>query len=317
MHHPVTLACLSALFAFGAALGCGHDSGKTEPESAAVATTPAPAVNEAASRDAAAPPPASSSASQPDVDAAHPPTGLSRVFFDDFESGNTNKWQQDDPTRRCRALTTSSDGKGPHGGNYQIECNWNGTVDWTDSRVFENLVGKFAVHTDTLVRSWVRYETDVDTAPNGAFGGKLARLTTTNYQDGDQIYWSADGDYSALAFVVAGGSPVGAAWFEAHWNDYQWHKIEVYMHPSLGDDGVTRLWVDGTLRVDRHAATIAKAGSVFDTLYVMSNWSGAEGCCTHDATNSVVWDDIEVFTDSDTGERAEGSLVDATAVARP
>ena len=48
----------------------------------------------------------------------------SRVFYDGFEDGTTNKWTKDDG--RDKAGTTTVQ---PHSGNYAVVFNWNGTVD--------------------------------------------------------------------------------------------------------------------------------------------------------------------------------------------
>ena len=63
-----------------------------------------------------------------------------RVFYDGFESGNTNLWQQDDYRDRCQVTTSAADGKaGPFAGSRMVRCNWNGTVAWNDPAKFQTL----------------------------------------------------------------------------------------------------------------------------------------------------------------------------------
>ena len=63
-----------------------------------------------------------------------------RVFYDGFETGNTNQWAQDSSRTKCTAVRTSVDGKPTHAGSYMLECNWNGVVAWNDPSSYLTLV---------------------------------------------------------------------------------------------------------------------------------------------------------------------------------
>src|SRR5258706_12799771 len=64
-----------------------------------------------------------------------------RVFYDGFESGNTNLWEQDDFRNRCQVVTTAADGVvGPFAGSRMLRCNDNGVAAWNDPASFETLM---------------------------------------------------------------------------------------------------------------------------------------------------------------------------------
>lgn len=238
-------------------------------------------------------------------------TGVSRVFYDGFESGNTNLWQQDGLHLRCAVVGVSAvDGGTPKTGVSQAQCNWDGTQT---NDVWQALTQQFAIQNETFIRYWVRYATDVDVSPNGGLGGKQGRLTTQDYQDGNQLYWGADGDGDvAWVTVIENGAPWGAQYGSIGVNDHQWHKIEIYIKPGLKGDGVVKVWHDGVLQFTNTYTNITAAGQKYDTFYLMSNWSGATGCCTHDAANHLYWDEFEVFTDGAGGTAATGSMADGS-----
>lgn len=91
--------------------------------------------------------------------------------------------------------------------------------------------------------------------------------------------------------------------------DFAWHKIESYV--KTGNPGTFTLWVDG-VKAYTWSGDTSSAGGSWNYLLFGSNWSGAEGCCTHDATNHLHIDDVEVFSDSTAGTEASGSMADAT-----
>src|SRR5438477_641406 len=58
------------------------------------------------------------------VDLSH---AAGRVFYDDFESGNTNKWQSSGTYCPATVAHTSPDGATPHSGSWGLLTNWDGT----------------------------------------------------------------------------------------------------------------------------------------------------------------------------------------------
>lgn len=237
--------------------------------------------------------------------------GSSRVFYDGFESGNANLWQQDDLHARCEVVGVASvDGRTPRAGSSQAQCNWDGTQV---SDVWQGLTQQFAIKNETFIRYWVRYATDVDVSPNGGLGGKQGRLTTQSYGDGNQLYWGADSDGDvAWVTVIENGAPWGAQYGSIGVNDHQWHKIEIYVKPGLNGEGVVKVWHDGVLQFTNTYSNITAAGQKYNTFYLMSNWSGGTGCCTHDASNHLYWDEFEVFTDGPGGTPATGSMAEGS-----
>jgi hypothetical protein len=86
-----------------------------------------------------------------------------------------------------------------------------------------------------------------------------------------------------------------------------WHKVEVYFKVDASA-GIIRMWEDGVkVWEETNADTTLTTWTPF---YIGSNWSGASGCCDHDANNHMYWDDFEVY--SDTGTGANGLMSAAT-----
>jgi hypothetical protein len=229
----------------------------------------------------------------------------SRAFYDGFEIGNTNLWQQYDLRPKCLAKNNSTDSRPPHAGTFQAECNWSG-ADYTTMK------GVFDVANETFIRAWVRYEADVDIDPSDHWGGKMGRLTTQIYADGDQYYWALSTDSLVWTSVIANDAVIGARWRAANFYDHNWHQLEIYTRPGMGTDGLAKVWLDDTLIIDEAMASISGPSRVFNSFYMMSNWSGATGCCTHDDNNHTAWDDFEVFTNSSAGAPTTGSMADGT-----
>lgn len=234
-----------------------------------------------------------------------------RVFFDNFESGNTNAWSADTSGNKCTATRTSVDQRAPRSGSYMAECNWNGVVAWNDPQNFSALVLRsWDYSREFLIRFWFRYSSDVDRK----MGNKLMRLLS---QDGSHsfyvaaqmertngplfVYWESMGGRSG-PLSYGDGTVAG---------DGNWHKVEIYMkHNNAGQsDGVVKVWLDGSIVSQGTNLVTASSGARWYPFYLMSNWSNNPGW-EHDANNHVYWDDVEVF--SDTGSGASGSMADAT-----
>jgi len=238
------------------------------------------------------------------------PSGYTRVFYDGFEDGTTNQW-----TSSSADVTTTQ----PLRGTYAARSNWNGLVEWNHPERIRGLhLASWPYSQEFLVRFWLRLDGDVDDTPYGTAGGKLFRLPFSNDRDGNEIYWSSS---HADIFVLVDDDPVRSIWGCGDLSDREWHQIEIYVKDAA--DGALRFWVD-----DEELTCSNSSGDSFpylgdthrndagwDTFYWPSNWSGADGCCDHDADNHMYLDDVEIFSDSPIGDLANGALADGTAQA--
>jgi hypothetical protein len=234
-----------------------------------------------------------------------------RLFFDDFESGNTNKWSTDGARSRCSIVQSGIDGGKVHGGKNMLQCNWNGLVAWNDTNAYSTMMlpqNQWNYNSEFFVRMWLRYDSDVD----HTYGGKVFRFDPNDKLDSfyilpqmndtggpAQIDWELINGDAGPEFWGA-GAPLG---------DQNWHKVEIYMKASASASGALKIWVDGNLVMQNSNMATVTAGHQWGPLFLMSNWSNNPGW-EHDAANHVYWDDIEIFTD--TGSGATGNMSDAT-----
>jgi hypothetical protein len=233
-----------------------------------------------------------------------------RVFSDDFESGNTNKWSGDAPHSMCTVVQKGVDGGTPHGGSNMMQCNWNGLVAWDDPNAYSSAElpqGAWNYNSEFLIRGWLRDDNDVSHTD----GGKVLRLYPHDSLDSFYIVpqMNLSGGPALLAWEFINGTPGPVFWGHgAPLGDQKWHKVEIYVKASPAN-GIARVWIDGSLKQEvTNAATVAD-GHTWGPLYLMSNWSNNPGW-EHGANNHVYWDDIEIYTDTGTG--ATGSMSDAT-----
>lgn len=252
---------------------------------------------------------------QPGTVAPPPPSStIGRVFGDDFETGTTALWAQDDYHARCTVVTTAVDAIPAHGGTRAAQCNWNGLVAWNDPYAYTGLkLDSWAYTREFLVRIWVRYALDVD----HKMGNKALRLysngggTNSYYFDAQMerspssmfSYWERVNNQSGAIFW---GDSVALG-------DGAWHKVEIYVkHNTSGQaDGVTRVWLDDDLKQESVNIVSTTPGGRWYPLYLVSNWSNNPGW-EHDANNHVLWDDAEIFSDQGTGGSglmSDGSIV--------
>jgi hypothetical protein len=231
-----------------------------------------------------------------------------RVFYDGFETGNTNQWVQDSSRTKCTAVRTSVDGKPTHAGSYMLECNWNGVVAWNDPSSYTTVkLNSFSYTREFLLRFRVRFAADNDRT----IGSKLFRL-----YGADSFYISGQLEQpggSAFIFWEKINGQTGAPpdYGSLPFANGNWHEIEVYVKQNTpgSSDGILRVWQDGSLQQESVNVVSATTGSRWYPVYLMSNWSSNPGW-EHDASNHVYWDDFEIFTD--TGSGASGSMADAT-----
>ncbi len=226
-------------------------------------------------------------------------SAATRVFYDDFESGNTSQWSQGGSNDKCTNVSTAIDGNSPHEGSHMMQCNWNGTVAWNDPASYSSAVlGSWSYTNEFLIRMWVRADNDVD----HKFGSKWIRIT---------------GNYPTNSFIADGqmeqaGGPIYTN-IECldgtcnNWYNYgsgligntQWHKLEFYSKGGSGS--IFRIWVDDNLEWEK---TGFSSSQKWNELNIMSNWSDNGPEWAHDANNHIYWDNFEIYSDSTSGTPA-------------
>lgn len=229
----------------------------------------------------------------------------SRVFYDDFEDGTTNKWSQDSYRNRCTVTTSASDGlKGAFAGSRMARCNWNGTVAWNTPTKYESLAINSVPYTNEI---FYRFKVRLDNNVNRTDGSSL-KLLRIYYWDGNQATYR---DIYATAFPGpsmnnrgnAGNAALATYWGGAPGDNTglsnSWHTVEYYFNHSTGR---IKVWHDKVLVRDDSVSMGAQKWLPF---YLTSNFEDA-----HDATNYIYFDNIEIY--SDTGTGASGSMADAT-----
>lgn len=237
-------------------------------------------------------------------------SSASRVFYDGFETGNTNLWSQVDFRDKCQAVQSSGDGgAAPQSGAWQARCNFNGTVEWNTGPRFETLHMSPTFGNEYFLRLYIR------TSPNLTSTGALGDNT------GPKLLRYFGGTYAGFLGqedVNPGTEPVDLAWsHESPGSSYSqyglgqisrtgWTKYEMYFNKTTDRH---RIWIDDVLVRDVTSEDLAQFNGELD---IVSNWSGADGTRVHDDTNYMLFDEIEVF--SETGSGANGSLSDGTIV---
>lgn len=227
-----------------------------------------------------------------------------RVFFDDFEDGTTNKWSQDDFHNKCAVVTSAADGiAGPYAGSRMVRCNWDGTVDWNAPAVYESLKIISVSYTNEIFYR-VRLRVDKNTDRTDGSPLKILRIyywdgNQSTYRDIFEVVQSGDslsnrGDGRIITTTYWGGASG-----DNTSSTSEWHKVEYYFNHATGK---IRVWHDGVMIRDDTASFGSQRWLPF---YLTSNWSDS-----HDATNYIYFDNIEIY--SDTGSGATGLLSDAS-----
>jgi hypothetical protein len=242
------------------------------------------------------------------VAAAGASHGAGRVFSDDFESGNVNKWTADGTRAMCTVVQRGVDAGTPHGGSHMMQCNWNDTVPWNDPNNYSTVVlpqRAWNYNSEFLIRLWLRYDSDV----THVYGSKVLRLDPNDSLDGLYIIpqMNEPGGPAQIVWEFFNGVQGPVFWGRGTaLGDHNWHKLEIYVKASPTANGTARVWIDGSLKLEVTNAVTVAAGHTWGPLYLMSNWSNNP----HGANNHVYWDDVEVYTDTGTG--ASGNMADAT-----
>jgi hypothetical protein len=224
-----------------------------------------------------------------------------RVFADDFESGALGKWEHLGTFPMAQITTASK-----HGGTHAVMTNWDGTQQWQWEISLRTNVSTWRYTNEFFIRFWWRIDPNCD--PKN--GPKFMRLLS----DGSEEMYIAH-DLSA-----------GGTLFQ-HWqfptdqvnysslsiSDHNWHKIEIYVKYN-NPNSSAKFWVDGVLESGKYPFTGNFGSNKLNHWDWPSNWSNNPGW-EHDATNYLYMDDVEIFSDSTTGEACTGRMDDASIAA--
>lgn len=229
-----------------------------------------------------------------------PPTfSASRVFFDGAESGNANQFDADDYRNKCTVVSTASDGVvGPYAGSYMFRCNDNGTLVYNDPAQFETMViPPFAMTNEVLYRFRVRADQNHDrTGGSDKKWFRLFSIPAETSQWNDMYETLRPGNCTNNEGLINGNQ--FSTYYGCNPGDNVglssgWHTVEYYFNKA---NGSVKVWHDDVLiRNDNHGSIAGKVGED-GHMYMMSNMSA-----THDAVNASYVDDVEVFTDNNSG----------------
>lgn len=232
---------------------------------------------------------------------SHSVSAAGRVFFDGFESGNTNLWAQDGIRNKCTVATSATDGlTSVFAGTRMARCNFNGTVDWNTAASFETMqiTGYAAGVNELFVR--VRLRRDANLTPSSLSTTKLLRQGDQGNIDMiDNIT-----TWDALMNSIEGGGS-GTYWGDLPGDNSNvlghWATVERYFNAGTG---AVKVWYDDLLV--RNDTISFGSVTAWQPLHITSNWADCQGpdppaggIC--DATNYVYFDEVEIFTDVGTG----------------
>lgn len=228
-----------------------------------------------------------------------------RVFYDGFEDGTTNLWQQDGYHCRCIVVDTAADGvHGPYVGSKMARCNWDGTVPWYDSMRYESLYLDSINYTDEIFyRVKLRADYNLDRTSGSAT--KILRIfvTSPSYNDYITVIYDSPSLYSSgVAGNVGLVTYWGGAPGDSTGTSSNWHEVAYYFNEA---NGIIKVWHDGVLI--RNEIGLNFNNTRWFPFYITSNWEDA-----HDAQNHVYFDEVEIFTDATTGNPTSGSMFDGT-----
>jgi hypothetical protein len=228
-----------------------------------------------------------------------------RVFYDTFDSGTASIGHVQ-PATACRVVTTAVDGRAPFRGNYQGECNWDGSKVYPDATYTAFMLPTWTYTREFFVRVFVRYAADVDVVD----GAKFLRLYPNT---GDSFYLGGMPGRPMFSYFESINGSTGPISYggDKVFADGNWKRVEVYVKENLPGqtDGVVRVWQDGVIQIDKANIVTVTPNGRWYPLHLMSNWSSNPGW-EHDANNHVYWDEIEVYSDAGLG--GIGSMSDAS-----
>ena len=150
-----------------------------------------------------------------------------RIFYDGFETGNSNLWSQEGSNARCPVVSGSADGlQGPRAGSYMLRCNWSSDGNSAGTGTIEALARNGSTseyNSEVLWRWWFRR----DSSLNGGTGPKLFRIATgSSFGDLMVANSATTGSFEAAIFD-ANGSTFCRYWGVDTAGDLAWHKIEL------------------------------------------------------------------------------------------
>lgn len=222
------------------------------------------------------------------------------VFSDGFESGNTNLWAQDTGHTRCPVVTAATDaGLGPRTGTKMVRCRWDGG--------YESLtIASLPYTNEIFYRAWLRIDTNMDRTDTSPI--KFLRIFVppngSNYRDLFEGISSTVGVHGLTLRGNAGNNLIATYWgdepnADVSANTTAWHKVEYYINHTTQN---IKIWHDGLLIKND---TVSFNSVKWYPFYLTSNWSDA-----HDSTNDLYFDDIEIYSDLNSG--ATGLMSDAS-----
>ncbi|MBS0168638.1 MAG: hypothetical protein JSR29_21380 [Nitrospira sp.] len=228
-----------------------------------------------------------------------------QVFYDGFEDGSTNKWLQDDYRNRCTVVTSAADGiKGPDSGSRMARCNWNGTVAINGPTAYESLkIGSVPYTNEIFYRFRLRIDKNVERTD-----GSPLKMLRIFYWTGDQATYRDMFADSVLGNSLSNRGNVGATTLPTYWggasgdnsgSSDSWHTVEYYFNHTTGQ---IKVWHDNVLI---RSNSVSMGSQKWLPFYLTSNYADS-----HDATNYVYFDNIEIYSDAGTG--ATGLMSDGT-----
>ena len=233
-----------------------------------------------------------------------------RVFYDGFESGNTNQWNDygapPNNQDRCVVVTTATDRVlGPYAGTRMVRCNADGTKSFPDNSEYETLVAPVQNYTNEIFyRVWHRPDANVDNTVGSTWKMFQIRYwdgTQSTYRDlFDAVSSTAPGS-ACHGFGNAGSYVMNSYWGGAPGDNScdrtKWSKTEYYINQATS---VVKVWHNDALI--RNETIPNMSGKKWnDTLRIVGNWA-----TSHDAVNHLYFDEVEIYTDLGTG--ASGSM---------
>jgi hypothetical protein len=224
-----------------------------------------------------------------------------RIFFDDFEDGTTDAWLQDSPHAKGTVVTSSTDGvAGPYAGTYM----WRANYDGSSGDVYDSLrLPTIDYTSEYFIRA--RLRVDQNFAKTAGSAAKIMRVyywDGTTYHDLFGIIRTGTGLNNTT--IVDGTGPAtywGDASGDEVTNTSGWHKVEYYVNTG---SGLLKVWHDGVLV--RNLTGLDFGSVEYQPFYLTSNFSDS-----HDSTNHIYFDNVEVYSDAATG--GTGSMSNATA----
>ncbi len=182
-------------------------------------------------------------------------------------------------------------------------CNHDGVVAWSETEEFETLrLDTSDYGSELLVRLRFRADENVDRTCGAPL--KILRFFVLAAAHHDMFggIWCSEGLRNE---GVVANEQMATYWgaSDTAGDSTAWHTVAYYFNQSTG---AIRVWHDGVLARDEAPAP-GFGETRWEPLYPVSTRGDA-----HDALNHVYFDEVEVFSDSTSGEPAAGEPLDGT-----